>query len=224
MTIAMLAFLVLLASPNPAPAQTTELAAAPSTTPNECTFQWEVQARGVTLGITQDTVSWTADSSRVVSVFTPNAMASLLGAPMVERLWTSSKVRGIVREENKYQTKNAPYNVRWTIPGTKMWKNVNQQPREEFPAPAPVLSYIDSSVFPYLELVGLPIINSPSQAWVLNQKEPYQATLKKTDTTAEYNAGNKRGTVWVNAGKPTKLSFTEGTETFESRVVSSKCK
>ena len=215
---------------SPAPSHAYEAAsavpaAASTAALNVCSFEWEVRARGIALGITQDTVRWDSNSSGVVSKFTPNAMASILGAPTVERTWSSSKSQGIVREENKYTSEEAPYNVRWAVKGTKMWKTVNKQPRDEFPTPAgiPGQRYIDSSVFPYLDLVGQPINAAPTQAWVLNQRDPYQATMQRTAESAEYSAGNKRGTVWLTEGKPTKLSFSEGTEKFESTVVSSKC-
>ena len=223
--------LIVLLSPSSTLAQSNSLpdaseTAATTATRKECSFTWEVRARGIALGITQDTVSWDNNSAKVVSLFTPSAIASILGAPTVERMWFSSKSQGIVREENKYTRTDAPYNVRWAVKGTKMWKTVNKQPREESPTPtdAPGQRYIDSSVFPYLDLVGQPINAAPTQAWVLNQGDPYQATLQRTTETAEYSTSTRRGTVWVSAGKPTKLSFSEGTDKFESTVVSSKCK
>lgn len=206
-----------------------------ATSPGECVFQWNVQARGFSLGITQDTVRWSKASASVISRFTPNAIASALGAPVLERKWTSSAKQGISREEAKYKGTDEPDKVRWTVTGDKLWKNVNRGEPQEFPAPAganaglvkpgaPGVRYIDSTVFAYLELVGQPLADGPALAWVLNRQEPYQANTKKTADTVEYNAGNKHGIVSISNGKPTKLSFSEGSEKFEATVVSADCK
>lgn len=194
-------------------------------TMNECSFQWEVRARGISLGITHDTVRWGKASTSVVSLFTPNAIASMLGAPTLERKWFSSKNQGIVRDENKYKGKDEPDKVRWTAKGAKLWQTVNQEPRQEFPAPDGAdMRFIDSTIFAYLDLVGQPVSTEPTTTWVLNRQAPYQASTSRTNETVEYNAGNKRGTVWVSAGKPTKLTFFEGRDNFEAKVVSANCK
>lgn len=193
-------------------------------TMNECSFQWEVRARGITLGITHDTVRWGKASTSVTSLFTPNTIATMLGAPTLERKWFSSRNQGIVRDENKYKGKDEPDKVRWTVKGDKLWQNVNQEARQESAAPEGASRYIDSTIFAYLDLVGQPLDSKPSQVWVLNRQAPYQATTERKDDAVEYSASNKRGTVWISAGKPTKLSFSEGNEKFEARVVSSNCK
>ena len=193
-------------------------------TMNECAFQWEVRARGISLGITHDTVRWGKASTSVVSLFTPNAIASMLGAPTLERKWFSSRNQGIVRDENKYKGKDEPDKVRWTVKGDKLWQNVNQEARQESAAPEGASRYIDSTIFAYLDLVGQPLDSKPAQVWVLNRQAPYQATTERKYDAVEYSASNKRGTVWISAGKPTKLSFSEGSDKFEARVVSSNCK
>ncbi len=197
-----------------------------NSTLNECAFQWEVLAGGITLGTTHDTVRWGKTSTSVVSLFTPNTIATMLGAPTLARKWFSSGNQNIVREENKYKREAAPDKVRWTANEGKIWKNVNQDTREEFPAPAgsPDIRYIDSTIFAYLDLVGQPVAETPEPVWVLNRKAPYKATTQRTSDTMEYHAGNKHGTVWVHMGKPTRLSFSEGNSKFEARVVSSNCK
>lgn len=193
---------------------------------SECTFQWEVKGRGITVGISHDTVRWGKASTSVVSLFTPSRMASMLGAPTVERKWFSSKNQGVQREENKYKGRAEPDKVRWVAKGDKLWQTVNQAAHQEFPAPAGVSArqYIDSTVFAYLDLVGQPLPAEPAKAWILNRQAPYQANTQRTAATVEYSAGNKRGIVWVSAGKPTKMSFSEGNDKFEARVVSTNCK
>ena len=202
----------------------------------ECQFQWDVKARGLSAGTTRDTVRWSNASLSVTSLFTPNAMASVLGAPTLERKWISSSVnKSISREETKYKTTGESEKTRWTVKGRKLWKNVNSDTRQDVSAPenataglvvpgTPGIRYIDSTIFAYLDLAGQPFATGPSLAWILNRQAPYQANIQRTADTVEYSAGNKHGTVYLTAGKPTKLSFSEGSEAFEAIVVSTDCK
>ena len=203
---------------------------------HECHFQWDVKARGLSAGTTRDTVRWSNGSLSVTSLFTPNAMASVLGAPTLERKWMSSSAnKSISREETKYKATGESEKTRWTVKGGKLWKNFNLGARQDVPAPenataglvvpgVPGIRYIDSTIFAYLDLAGQSLAMGPSVAWVLNRQAPYQANTQRTADTVEYSAGNKHGTVYLSAGKPTKLSFSEGSEAFEATVVSTDCK
>ena len=138
------------------------LAAAPMFA-QECTFEWQIRARGIAVGTSTDVVRWgTSSGVSVVSHFVPNAVAAVLGAPKMERRWASSSL-GVQREETKTKGKMEHERVQWT-------------------------------------------------------------TKTGTQDTLEYTADNKRGTVWISTGKPTKLAFTEGRDSFEATVVSTQCK
>lgn len=193
---------------------------------NECSFQWDIKARGVYLGTTHDVIRWNAAFTNVNSTFTPNVMATLLGAPALDRKWLSLKQGGIAREENKYRNKSEINNVQWFAKNGQLWKKMNRDDPQEFSVPNSTssLRYIDSTIFAYLDLVGQPLSKTPAQVWVLSRQAPYLATTRQTANTVEFNAGTKRGTVWLQAGKPTKLSFFDGGYTFEAYAVSSNCK
>ena len=200
------------------------LAAAPMFA-QECTFEWQIRARGIAVGTSTDVVRWgTSSGVSVVSHFVPNAVAAVLGAPKMERRWASSSL-GVQREETKTKGKMEHERVQWTTKtGTGvLWQTVGSGEPQEHPAPTGAVRFIDSTVFPYLELVGLPL-ESGSALWVLNRQAPYPAAARRTQDTLEYTADNKRGTVWISTGKPTKLAFTEGRDSFEATVVSTQCK
>lgn len=198
------------------------LAVQPASAANECSFVWSVKARGLVAGETRDTVSWdTAGNVNVHSMFTPSGVARVLGAPSMERRWTASKGQNVVRDEIKYKG-SAPDAVRWATRGPNLLKTTNGE-TTEVPAPGAGVRYIDSTVFPYLALVGEAIPSGQSTAWVLSRSGAYQAAVQRHPDTSEYQAGNKHGTVWLSNAKPTRLTFSEGNDTFEATVVGHQC-
>lgn len=209
--------------------QTTVLcafAASPSgQTSQECTFEWQIRARGIAVGTSLDVVRWGGPAGvSVVSHFTPNAVAAVLGAPTMERRW-SSNAKGIEREETKTKGKMEHERVLWSTKAGSglLSQKVGLGEPQEHPAPTGPVRFIDSTVFPYLELVGQPL-EAGTALWVLNRQAPYPAAAKRSETTLEYTADNKHGTVWISTAKPTKLAFTEGRDSFEATVVSTQCK
>ena len=210
----------------------THSAAAPSaqtaqTASNECIFEWNVTARGIALGITRDTVRWSPTSNSVVSFFTPNAVAAMLGAPSVERRWSMSSDKKITRGEKRYNGKKEieSESAKWMAKGNELWQINTLGESIEATSPQGIASsrYIDSSVFAYLALIGQPLEEGTGSVWVMTRSTPYQASTLKNNETMQYSSGNKRGTVWVSASKPTKMSFSEGADKFEASVVSSNC-
>ncbi len=197
----------------------------PNPTGQECSFEWQIRARGIAVGTSLDVVRWGGPAGvSVVSNFTPNAVAAVLGAPTMERRW-SSNAKGTQREETKTKGKMEHERVQWTTKAGSpvLWQTVGSGQAQEYPAPTGAVRFIDSTVFPYLELVGQPL-EGGTALWVLNRQAPYPAAAKRSETTLEYTAANKHGTVWVSAAKPTKLAFTEGRDSFEATVVSTQCK
>lgn len=189
----------------------------------ECSFLWSVKARGLVAGETRDTVSWdTAGNVTVHSMFTPSGLAKTFGATVIERNWLASKGQRVVRDEIKYKSSGHD-GVRWATKGNSLWKTTSAGEQTEIPSPGLGVRFIDSTVFPYLAMVGETLPAGESSAWVLSRGGAYQANVQSLPEASEYRAGNKHGTVWLSNKKPTRLTFSEGNESFEANVVGQQC-
>lgn len=198
--------------------------ASNAATSNECTFTWSMTAYKMSLGRIVDTVSWSSDKVAVSSVFTPSSTATFLGAPVITRLFESSARSGLSRRE-EFHTKGGA-EVDYTL-----WTSQNNQLRfssqrsslgsvQEMPSAS---VYIDSTSLPYLDLSEDGLTDGAFKRAVLNQKEPYTASLIKSGNVLEYRSGQKRGRVWLENKRPVRMAFSDGKDSFEGHVVSWEC-
>lgn len=199
----------------------TPVFAATASSSQECTFHWSMVSRGFVLGTTRDVVTWSAARMSVTSNFTPSAMASMLGAPRVTRSW-SSLGDDVERNETHFKEKGTTKSIQWSTKGDTLIRTSNTAPAQHLTSPEAGAHYVDSTMFPYMALVDSPLASN-NTPWVLNDSTPYQATIKKTVNSLQYSASKKLGTVWLNKNIPTKLTFTDGRDSFAATVTSYQC-
>lgn len=189
-----------------------------------CTFSWDVKAENIPVGELVDVLTKKGSTVEVVSVFSATPALAFLGITKVRR-------RMVMNEDKnsflKSEIRNASVRdeTTWQLTRGILSKTVGDVKIEEMPYG--LIKTIDSTVFPYLPLVGYFDKKNQGPTPVISANGPYTAQVSveyEGVNKVNFVATNKSGEVIFDDERvPLSYEFTENNRTTRARLKTRQC-
>jgi hypothetical protein len=204
---------------------------SPSFAKDSCSFTWQLQSSGVSVGKTTDVISKNNNILEVKSSSTPSAIAEIFNVKKVIRT-VVFKDKNLISRVEEAQGRNNKI-ISWNQNNEGMWvQNVNGEIKDKTDAKSNYIS-IDSTSLPYLLYLNiLPSNTTEHKIVVINKSMPYHAKvlveLINDDPIKKYKVSFKTnkstGMVYLDANKkPLEMSFDDSKISFNGNVIAHTC-
>ena len=195
-----------------------------------CSGSWSVKAKGLNIGKTAESIVIKGDGSfHLKSEFIPNGGMSILGVPHIMRNTIGNPGHKMKFRDEKFTKFNTTKLHVWkNVSGTQWQKSVDETDEEPVNISNPV---IDSTMLPYVNMMGLIKKDSPNNFNVVGKGAPYPIVLTMEPIEGEnparkwqMNSTVDNGIIYLDGDMlPTAFKATQEGATVEGTRTSWKC-
>ncbi len=198
---------------------------------DSCSFTWELQSRGISIGQMKDVIIKNGNSWEIISTSIPSTVAAIFNVKKVVRT-VKFQDKNLISRNEEIQGSNKK-NISWNKNGVNIWEQKLNGVEIEKLDNENNYFYVDSTSLPYLIFIeALSDKATKYDVIVINKSLPYHSKVYVEDIVDDpikksrilFKTSKTTGIVYLDSKKhPLEMSFDDPKLSFTGKVLETNC-